>query len=162
MNWSLRNSMDRRRRQETEVRIQNVGRPPRAAAGPLARLLLAAAVSVSVGCVRQVRTSAMPGATSGVTQTMGKQIQNAIDAGDGDLEARAMRQRLAANADDLEARLALAKRYLQRGLPDLALEHYRLAAVRFPDSIPVAFGIAKTLRELSQQEQALVSLQAFL
>jgi Flp pilus assembly protein TadD len=114
------------------------------------------------GCVKQVRTSAIPSTSSGVTQTMGKQIQNAIDAGDGDIEARAMRQRLASNPDDLDARLVLARRYLQRGFPDLALEHYRLAATRFPDSAPVAFGIAKTLRELSQQQQALESLQAFL
>jgi Flp pilus assembly protein TadD len=125
------------------------------------RRLLAALAGIAMLCASCAHRTPVT-ASTGVGATLGKHIQNAIDAGDGDLEVRAMRQRLAANADDLDARLALARRYAQRGLPDLALEHYRLAAARFPDSAPVALGVAKMLRELSQQEAALQSLQAFL
>ena len=107
---------------------------------------------------RKVATNTPP---TGLRATMARQIQNAVDAGDGDMEARGLRQRLAANPDDLDARLALARRYAQRSLPDLALEHYRLAAIRFPDSEPVAAGVAKTLREMNEGSQALASVQTY-
>ena len=111
------------------------------------------------GCAeRRVATTTPP---TGLRATMARQIQNAVDAGDGDMEARGLRQRLAANPDDLDARLSLARRYAQRALPDLALEHYRLAAIRFPDSEPVALGVAKTLREMNEGPQALAALQSF-
>ncbi len=71
------------------------------------------------------------------------------------MEARALRQRLASNADDLDARLRLARLYSSRGLPDLAIEHYRLAAARFPDSVAAALGLAKTLQGMGETEEAL-------
>ena len=43
----------------------------------------------------------------------------------------------------------LARMYLKRGLPDLALEHYRMAAAQFPDSAITAIELAKTLRDLA-------------
>ncbi|HEV8145428.1 MAG TPA: hypothetical protein VGP79_03565 [Bryobacteraceae bacterium] len=121
--------------------------------------IVAVATIVLAGCAERRVTATTP--QTGVRATMARQIQNAVDAGDGDMQARGLRQRLAANPDDLEARLALAHRYAQRGLPDLALEHYRLAAIRFPDSEPVALGVAKTLREMNEGTQALVGLQAY-
>ena len=90
-----------------------------------------------------------------VSAVMQRQIQNAIDAGEGDLEARALRQRLASNADDLDARILLARLYSSRGLPDLAIEHYRMAAARFPDSVAAALGLAKTLQGMGETEEAL-------
>lgn len=93
---------------------------------------------------------------------MTRQIQNAVDAGEGDLELRRLRQRLAVNAKDLDARMSLARLYLQRGLPDLALEHDRMAAVQFPDSPVVAFALTKTLREMGQPTEALKAAGDFL
>lgn len=143
----MRNTMREERRQKTGVRSQN-------AAVGLALLITA----VTLGCAQKKVAATAP---TGVNATMARQVQNAVDAGDGDLEARALRQRLAANPDDLDARLALAQRYDRRGLPDLALEHYRLAAIRFPDSTPVELGVAKVLREMNEGAQALASLQTF-
>lgn len=90
-----------------------------------------------------------------VSSVMQRQIQNAIDAGEGDMEARTLRQRLASNVDDLDARIRLARLYASRGLPDLAIEHYRLAVARFPDSIAAALGLAKSLQGVGETEQAL-------
>src|SRR5207247_3359619 len=53
---------------------------------------------------------------------MERQIQNAVDAGDGDYEIRLLRQKMALEPDNLEVRLALAKRYESVGSPELALE----------------------------------------
>jgi Flp pilus assembly protein TadD len=91
-----------------------------------------------------------------------RHVENALDGGDGDLEAKSLRGRLAANPDDLDARMALARLYNQRGLPELALEHYRFAAARYPDSTPVTLGLAKTLRQMGQAHQAVEVIQAAL
>ena len=93
---------------------------------------------------------------------MQRQVQNATYVGEGDPEIRALRKRLAANATDLDARLMLARLYAQRNLPDLALEHYRLAALQFPDSIVVALGLATTLHQMGEAEEALKSARQFL
>lgn len=93
---------------------------------------------------------------------MQRQVQNAVYAGDGDPEIRNLRKRLAANANDLDARIMLARLYAQRNLPDLALEHYRLAAAQFPDSIIAALSLATTLREMGEPYEALKSARQFL
>jgi Flp pilus assembly protein TadD len=93
---------------------------------------------------------------------MARQVQNAVDAGEGDLEARKLRRRLAANAGDLETRIALARLYSRQGLPDLALEHYRMAALQFPDSVVVALSLAKTLREMGGTGEALNAVDSWL
>ena len=110
-------------------------------------------------CTHQVQTTSRGVTQPAVPAVKARRVQNAADAGEGDLEARALRRRLAANADDLEARMALAQIYLQRGLPDLALEHYRSAAARFPDSLGAARALAQTLRELGETAQALQAVQ---
>jgi Flp pilus assembly protein TadD len=99
---------------------------------------------------------------SNVSTTMQRQVQNAAYVGEGDPEIRALRKRLAANATDLDARITLARLYTQRNLPDLALEHYRVAALQFPDSIVVALNLATTLREMGEEREALKSAQEFL
>jgi Flp pilus assembly protein TadD len=93
---------------------------------------------------------------------MTRQVENAVDAGEGDLQLRGLRKRLAANASDLDARILLARLYARRGLPDLALEHYRLAAAQFPDSAVVALSLAKTLREMGEAEGALGIVRDYL
>jgi Flp pilus assembly protein TadD len=92
---------------------------------------------------------------------MAREVKGAADAGEGDLELRMLRQRLAANAKDLDARIALARYYAERNLPDLALEHYRLAAAQFPDSVPVALALAKSLRAMGEPSEALKTLHEF-
>ena len=93
---------------------------------------------------------------------MARQVENAVDAGEGDLEARALRHRLAVSATDLDARVLLARLYASHGLPDLALEHYRMAAVQFPDANVVTLGLAKTLRQMGEPDQALIIIHEFL
>ena len=87
---------------------------------------------------------------------------NAVDAGDGDLEIAGLRQTMIAHPEDLDARLRLAQAYAAHGFPDVALEHYRLAAERFPNSANAAVRLARALREANLKPDALAALQAFL
>jgi len=130
-------------------------------------VLVCAAAMACISCVHQVlhRPQSFAGNSArppAVTAVMARQVKNAVDAGEGDLQLRALRKRLAANADDLDARILLARLYATRGLSDLALEHYRLAAAQFPDSVTVTLALAKTLRELGESESALKTVRTFL
>src|ERR1700722_10879512 len=106
---------------------------------------LAIAASLSVSCVHQVRTTVdysapTPSARAAAPKPVPpfeRQIENAKDAGDGDYLLRELRRRMAAEPDNLEVRLELIEHYTREGLPDLALEHCRLAAVRFTDSAEI-------------------------
>jgi Flp pilus assembly protein TadD len=115
-------------------------------------------------CVRTVRSSTQilpdPVSRTAVATVMKRHVENATDKGDGDIELRGLRQRLAANPDDLTLRLQLASLYLQRGVPDLALEHYRLANAQYPNSVDVALTLAKTLRAMGAPEEALKTIRA--
>jgi len=91
-----------------------------------------------------------------------RQAINAIDAGDGDLEIDTLRRNMMARPEDVDVRLRLAQAYASRGFPDVALEHYRLAAERFPDSARVAVLLARALRRADQKEEALAGLTAFI
>ena len=123
--------------------------------------LLSCALACS-SCARQAQTASRHISQPAVAVVMQHHVQNAMDAGDGDLELRLLRQRLAENANDLDARILLARRYAQRGVSELALEHYRFAADRFPDSIVVALELAKTFRSLGRPRQALDSVKLWL
>ncbi len=100
-------------------------------------------------------------AYTAVEQNMQRQIQNARDAGEGDLTAQALRRKVTANPDDLTSRLEFAAYYSATGFPDVALEHYRIAAQRNPANARVAILLAKTLRGLSLAFEARQSLEAF-
>lgn len=89
-----------------------------------------------------------------VTQNIEREVQNAKDAGEGDYVARELRQRLILEPDNVQVRLDLAAHLLQSGHSDLALEHYRVAAEKFPDNADVALHLAKTLRGLGQSGAA--------
>ena len=130
-------------------------------------VLACAATLMCVSCVHQVIHQAQPTARivarpPAVTAVMTRQVENAVDAGEGDFQLRALRKRLAANANDVDARILLARLYAKRGLPDLALEHYRLAAAQFPDSGIVTLSLAKTLREMGESEGALGIVRDYL
>jgi Flp pilus assembly protein TadD len=91
-----------------------------------------------------------------------RQIRNARDAGDGDYQLRTLREKVAAQPDNVAARLELAKAYQDRGYPDVALEICRLASARFPESGDVEIALVKALRQLNQRTEAIASLEAFL
>jgi Flp pilus assembly protein TadD len=111
-------------------------------------------VILCTSCTHQVQVASQPSTHTKTHALLTRQIENAVDLGDGDAEARRWRQRLAANVNDLDARIALAKLYAGRGLPDLAIEHYRLAAELNPGSPGVTLLLAKSLREMNEAAEA--------
>ena len=118
-----------------------------------------AALSTSCISHQTIVSNTRPGYA--VPEVMKRQIRNAVDAGDGDIAARALREKLAANPDDLASRLKLAEHYQQAGFPELALDHYRLAMARFPDNAEVAVRLAKALRDMQQMAAAIETLAGF-
>jgi Flp pilus assembly protein TadD len=62
----------------------------------------------------------------------------------------------------MDARILLARLYTRRGLPDLALEHYRLGAALFPGSVVVSLELTKALHAAGETGQALKAAQACL
>ena len=124
-------------------------------------LSLAAAAALTFSCASHTRTSsAKPAAAP--QPMMERQIRNAIDAGDGNYLIRTLRAQTAAEPDNIDARMQLARAYREAGYPDLALEHCRLAAQRFPESGAVQLGMARALREMGLRKEALEGLEAFL
>lgn len=125
--------------------------------------VIALAVAAGSACAPRGRAAAgQPHRAPPPQPAFERQIRNALDAGDGDYDLRALRERLAARPGDLAARMELAEAYRRRGFPEVALEHYRLAAARFPDSAPVALELAKSLRSLGQRLEAARALDLFL
>ena len=86
-----------------------------------------------------------------------RQISNARDAGDGDIQLRELRERVAEEPDNIPARLDLARAYADRGYPDVALEMARLASARFPDSGAVELALVRYLHDLRQPAEAIAS-----
>jgi Flp pilus assembly protein TadD len=123
--------------------------------------LLSAAV-LTLSCASRTRGAAAQVKLPPPQPAMQRQVQNAIDAGDADYEIRSLRQRMAAEPDNVDVRLALARRYQAMGSTELALEHYRLAAVRFPDNAEVHLLLAKSLRRVDARGEAVNMLQEFL
>lgn len=123
---------------------------------PLSLLLLSS-------CVKTVRSSYSTDAqaSTAVTRVMKRQVQNAVYAGDGDALVRSLRAQLGADPANLSVRLQLARHYEQGGYPELAVEHYRLANERFPESAETAIGLARCLRSMELNEQALAVLERF-
>jgi Flp pilus assembly protein TadD len=93
---------------------------------------------------------------------MERQIRNAVDVGEGDYQIQLLRRRLSAEPDNVDIRLELAKAYRDRGYPELALEHCRLASARFPESAPVRLELARSLRAAGMRREAANELEAFL
>ncbi|MEO7143783.1 MAG: tetratricopeptide repeat protein [Bryobacteraceae bacterium] len=127
--------------------------------------LLIAASFALVSCVHEVevaRPSAKSRRRAPAPATLSaRQSSNAVDLGDGDIIAKSLRQKLIKNPNDLEARLALAAHYRQRGSPELALDHYAMAARRFPDNTKVPVLAAQTLRSIDAAGEAAALLLAY-
>ncbi len=115
-----------------------------------------------VSCTHEVQVASQAPPRTKTHALMARQVENAVDFGDSDVEARRWRKRLAANASDLDARLALARLYVDRGQPQLAVEHYRLAAELNPDLAGVTLLLAKSLRDLNEPAEALSVIAAFI
>ncbi len=126
-------------------------------------LVTALAALTTISCAHHGRMSASRRSNLPPPQPVfERQIRNAVDAGDGDARLRALREKMAAQPDNLDARLALARAYKEAGLPEVAAEHYRLAAGRFPDSLEVQVALARALRELNLRQEAAEGLDRFL
>jgi Flp pilus assembly protein TadD len=115
----------------------------------------------SVSCTHEVQIASQAPPHTKTHAVLARQVENAVDFGDADVEARRWRKRLAANASDLDARLALARLYVDRGQPQLAVEHYRLAAELNPDLAGVTLLLAKSLRDLNEPAEALRIIAAY-
>lgn len=121
---------------------------------PKAVAVLACAVLASCATRRYVAT-APQNPTYAVTQNMAREVKNARDAGDGDYALRQLRERLIKDPSDLDARLQIAGHLKRTGNPDLAIEHYRVAAERFPDNAGVTLLLARALRDANQSAAAI-------
>ena len=95
-----------------------------------------------------------------VESVMERQVLNAIDVGDGDLLARALRQKVVEEPSNVDARLALGAAYERQGADELAIEHYRVAAIQY-GSETAASRLARTLDRLGESDQALGVLVQF-
>ena len=118
---------------------------------------------LSCACTHRIITvhDPLPPQAPAVRATMQRQILNAVDAGEGDIELRKLRERIAAVPSDVDARLALAAHYGARGFSDLELEHYRVAAERFPDSERATLALAKALHRARLDQDARDCLVSF-
>lgn len=131
----------------------------------VAVLAVCSLASLCQSCTTTVRTvkssAAKPPSPVGVTP-FDQQIKNARDAGSGDYQLSLLRQHVAAEPDNVSARLELAKAYRDRSYPDVALEISRLAASRFPESADAELSLVRDLHTMRQGAEAVSSLEAFL
>jgi Flp pilus assembly protein TadD len=123
------------------------------------RLWLAAMAFPMAGCVQHTQVAKSPPAPQSVWD---RQIHNAIDAGDGDYQLRILREKLAAEPDNIPIRVEMAKAYFDRGYPDVALEVCRLAAARFPESGEAQLALVRALRDMNRRTEAIDGLVEFL
>jgi tetratricopeptide (TPR) repeat protein len=119
------------------------------------------AVLTLAGCAQHIQSAKVVPPPS-MPAAMARQVRNAIDAGDGDIELRALRGRVISEPENLPARLELGRAYEKRGYPELALDHYRLAAGRFPASSDAHLLLAQALDNSGQSAEAAASLGGFL
>src|SRR5438045_4747114 len=124
-------------------------------------LALAVAAALSVSCVHQrVSKTAFPAPAP--LSVWDQQIGNAVNVGEGDYELRSLRQKVAAEPDNVAVRVELAKAYRERGFHEVALEISRLAVARFPESGAAQLALVRDLREVNQRAEAIAGLEAFL
>jgi Flp pilus assembly protein TadD len=102
-----------------------------------------------------------PPRTTAVQQAMRRQAVQAADLGEGDLQLRALRQKVATNPADLDARLALARHYESTGIFELALEHLNAASQFAPARADLAVSRAQMLGALGLKTEAYALLENF-
>jgi Flp pilus assembly protein TadD len=124
--------------------------------------LLAACAAFSVSCVHQTQVSKTTVPKSAPVNAWERQVRNAVDAGDGDYQLRALRERVSAEPDNIPVRLELAKAYRERGYHEIALEISRLAVARFPQSGDAQLALVRDLRDVNRRPEAITGLENFL
>jgi tetratricopeptide (TPR) repeat protein len=123
-------------------------------------VLAAAALSAACTHTRVVKTAAPPAPAP--LSVWDRQVRNAVDAGDGDYQFRQLREKVAAEPDNIAARVELAKAYRERGYKEVALEISRLAVSRFPESGTAQLSLVRDLREVNRRAEAISALEEFL
>src|SRR5262249_44575938 len=81
---------------------------------------------------------------------------------EGDYRLRALRERVAAEPDNVAIRVELAKTYRERGYPEIALEMSRLAAGRFPESMEAQLSLVRDLRATERRPEAISALEGWI
>jgi Flp pilus assembly protein TadD len=120
------------------------------------QLTVAGLAVISAACVRQTQVAQVS-----VPTVWDRQIRNARDAGDGDYELRTLREKVAADPENILVRLELAAAYRQRGYPEIGLEICRLAVTRFPESGEAQLGLVRALHSMGRRDEAAAGLEAF-
>ena len=123
------------------------------------KALLVIAVLGVGGCSSAARSNSLRAQRA--VPVMERQIQNAVDAGDGDYQAKRLRARVDANPLDVTARLELARHYQRAGFPEIAIEHGKLACERVPESEAAHIGLAQLLNENGRSAEALSGLENY-
>jgi Flp pilus assembly protein TadD len=125
-----------------------------------AQLGILAAAALAASCTHETRVAKAPAAPQPTVWE--RQIRNARDGGDGDYELKTLRNRMAAEPENIAVRLEMARAYQDRGYPEVALEICRLAAARFPESGEVELALVRCLRDMNRRQEAIAGLDAFL
>jgi Tfp pilus assembly protein PilF len=104
--------------------------------------------AVSPGPITRRTASRLP-----AQLTLARQVQNAVEAGEGEWQVREWQRKLMRNPQDTDTRLRLADYFNEAGSPELAAEHYRIAGTQRPAEAEIALKLAATLqsRQLSQE-----------
>lgn len=135
---------------------------------PRVRLIPAACLLAAASCSVKTRPSTMAQSVGGLRPAMERhvkiahEVRNAVDAGEGDFEARQLRERLVASPGDLDLRLRLAARYEEIEMPELAIEHYRLATERFPAEAAAQIRLARAMHRKGRSAEAAAILESYL
>ncbi|MBL8241997.1 MAG: tetratricopeptide repeat protein [Bryobacterales bacterium] len=122
---------------------------------------LAAGVLLT-GCAPKARVARVAPPAKAMRPVMQRQVLNAVDAGEGNPRVRALREKLAAEPQNVALRVELAAEYGKQGYTELELEHLRLAAERFPESEEAVIALSRTLVRVSRPDEAAVWLRGFL
>jgi tetratricopeptide (TPR) repeat protein len=109
-----------------------------------------------LGCARSPYTWTPPAAPSATA----RQVRNAIEAGDGDLEVREWQRALVRDPRDRVSRAKLAWRFESVGAPELAIEHYRAILGERPSDEAARLGVVRNLRRLGMEKEAAAELEA--
>jgi Flp pilus assembly protein TadD len=126
------------------------------------RYILALLVALSISCVHQTRVAKTSTPPPQPLSNWDRQVRNAIDAGDGDYQLRVLREKVAAEPDNIPVRLELATAYRDRGFHEISLEISRLAVARFPQSGAAELSLVRDLRDVGRRNEAISGLEAFL
>jgi len=124
-------------------------------------LSIAAPALFLAACTHTPVTPHPPSAVPPIFSQQVRNARNAVDAGDGDYQLRALREQAAAEPENADVRLALIQAYRDRSYPDIALEMARLAAARFPQNEAIQLSLVHSLHDLNQRNEAISLLDGY-